>query len=307
MLYTLSMKNLALAMLLAAPTFTACEFNDEAQLVPAGSVPDRCTSNCPKAPPLLLHRMEAGEMRYIAAAELDAAAHGSYLVEVTGAMDMPAVQTNYDVVLRSRNQIVVRVGAAGFGNLDVASFNKHLSNQAKVALNVQDVATVSLEPLRYKALANTELVYLQDHVYGVVTLRSATNAKLGDNSMLIVGEGISQERWDGFSYIGSVGQHTVQVAADSLGTARTLAFTTVAQTESATLVYEPSLSTATVYAYCAHAMAGTSEVVTKWKFVAPGRHVENNNCMSIPVGAGTVHVTATAQDGRVIEQDIVSR
>ena len=197
------------------------------------------------------------------------------------------------------------MGDAGLGYLRVSSSANRLVNQAEVGLDAQDVASVSLEPLRYQRLANTELAYLQDHMYGVVTLRSASNAKLGDNSMLIVGEGVSQERWDGFSFIGSAGPHSVQVAADSLGTARTLTFNTVAQTDSATLAHEPSLSTVTAYALCAHAMAGASEVVTKWKFVAAGRHVENSNCLSLPVGAGTVHVTATAEDGRVIEQDVV--
>lgn len=300
------MKTLALSLLVVAPTFAACAINDEGQLVPADQVPARCTSNCPTAPPMLLHRMEAGSMTYTNDAAIDAAAHGSYLVEVTGAMAMPTVEANAEVVLLDRNQVVLRVGALSNSYLYVSSSAKGLLNRAQVALNVQDVASVSVEPLRYLPLANAELAYLQGHVYGVVTLRSASNAKLGDNSMLIVGEGVSQERWDGFSFVGSAGQHTVQVAADSLGAARTLAFSTVAQTESATLVHEPSLSTATAYALCAHAMAGANEVVTKWKFVAAGRHVENNNCMTLPVGAGSVHVTATAEDGRVVEQDVVT-
>jgi hypothetical protein len=28
--------------------------------------------------------------------------------------------------------------------------------------------------------------------------------------------------------------------------------------------------------------------------------------MTLPVGAGSVHVTATAEDGRVVEQDVVT-
>ena len=83
------MKTLAFALLFAAPTFTACAINDEGQLVPASQVPEPCTSNCPSAPPLLLHRMESGAMTYVDSATLLAAAHGSYVVEVTGAMAMP--------------------------------------------------------------------------------------------------------------------------------------------------------------------------------------------------------------------------
>ena len=177
---------------------------------------------------------------------------------------------------------------------------------ATLALQVKDVASIAIEPSAYTPLAASDLVYL-NQANGVVKLRSADGALLGDNSMLILGDGASQRRWDTFRFEGAVGEHAVQIAAESVAAIRTLTFTTVAQTESATLTHEPSLSTASTYALCAHAMAGASEVVTKWKFVAAGRRIENNNCMSLPVGAGTVHVTATAEDGRVIEQDVVTQ
>jgi hypothetical protein len=300
------MHKLALALLAVAPTFTACAFDENDQLVPASQVPPRCTANCPVAPPLLLHHMESGETTYGSDVALAPAANGSYLIAVTGAMSTPQVSTVLPVVMADRNQLVLRSGDAKQAYIEVRTGQGALSNSANLSLNVQDVTSLSIEPLRYHGLANTEVTYLRDHVYGVVTLRSANETKLGDNSMVIVGDGVSQERWDSFSHVGAAGAHTVQVAADSLGTIRTLTFTTVAQTESATLAHEPNLSSATAYVLCAHAMAGTSEVVTTWKFVAAGRRSVNHNCMSLPISANTVHVTATAEDGRVIEQDVTT-
>jgi hypothetical protein len=300
------MQKLALALLVVAPTFAACAFNEDGQLVPASQVPPRCMSNCPEAPPLLLHHMESGEMTYGAEAAIEPAAKGAYLIAVTGAMATPQISTALQVVMGDRNQLVLRVGDVTQAFVDVRSTQAGLSNSARLSLNVQDVASLSIEPLRYNVLPNTEFAYLRDHVYGIVTLRSANDSKLGDNSMVIVGDGVSQERWDSFSYVGAAGTHTVQVAADSLSTIRTLSFTTVAQTESATLAHEPNLSSATAYVLCAHGMAGTSEVVTTWKFVATGRRNINHNCMSLPISAGPVHVTATAEDGRVLEQDVTT-
>jgi hypothetical protein len=120
---------------------------------------------------------------------------------------------------------VLRVGDVTQAFVDVRSTQAGLSNSARLSLNVQDVASLSIEPLRYNVLPNTEFAYLRDHVYGIVTLRSANDSKLGDNSMVIVGDGVSQERWDSFSYVGAAGTHTVQVAADSLSTIRTLSCT----------------------------------------------------------------------------------
>ncbi len=245
-------------------------------------------------------------MTYGPEAALAPASNGSYLVAVTGAMAPPQVSTSLQVVLADRNQLVLRVGDATQAFVDVRSTQGSLSNSARLSLNVQDVASLSIEPLRYHGLPNTELAYLRGHVYGIVTLRSANETKLGDNSMVIVGDGVSQERWDSFSYVGAAGAHTVQVAADSLSTIRTLTFSTVAQTESATLAHEPNLSSATAYVLCAHGMAGPTEVVTTWKFVAAGRRNVNHNCMSLPISAVAVHVTATAEDGRVIEQDVTT-
>lgn len=300
------MKNLALALLVVAPTFTACAFNEDGQLVPASQVPPKCMSDCPEAPPLLLHHMESGETTYRTDAAIEPAANGSYLVAMTGAISTPELSTVMQVVSVDRNQLVLRSGPAKPTVVMAYSAQAGLSNSGRLSLNVQDVASLSIEPLRYHGLANTELAYLRDHVYAIVTLRSASKTKLGDNSMVIVGDGVSQERWDSFSHVGAAGTHTVQVAADSLGTIRTLTFTTVAQTESATLAHEPNLSSATAYVLCAHAMAGTSEVVTTWKFVAAGRRTVNHNCMSLPISATAVHVTATAEDGRVIEQDVTT-